>query len=262
MDHIKDKIQVNVPFTMLWNNYIDRFIELRLNPEIGLDATALEEFTQSNFSTVAKRLHNRSLTITLHAPFVDLSPGSSDPGIRAVTQRRFEQVLRLLPIFKPKTVVCHLGYDWKRYAYFKDSWVENSIEIWSWLGGRVKDAGSLLMLENVYEHRPEDMIVFFERLQEQCVGFCLDTGHQAVFSRTSLKHWMDLLSPYLMQLHLHDNHGSKDEHMAVGKGQIDFKTVFHTLKAVRQDPPIITLEPHKEGDLWPSFEYLEKIWPW
>lgn len=262
MDRIKDKLQVNIPFTMLWDTYIDRFIEQRLNPEIGLDATVLEGFSQSDFSSVAERLHACSLTITLHAPFVDLSPGSPDPGIRAMTQHRFEQMLRLVPIFKPKTVVCHLGYDWKRYAYFRDSWIESSLEIWSWLGAQVKEAGSQLMLENVYEHGPEDMIIFFEHLQNQNVGFCLDTGHQAVFSRASLAHWMDVLGLYLKQLHLHDNRGSQDEHMAVGQGQIDFKTVFNSLKAVRQDPPVITLEPHKEGDLWPSFHYLEKIWPW
>ncbi len=262
MDRIKNNVQVNIPFTMLWNTYIDRFIEHGLNPEIGLDATALDGFSRSNFHNVAQRFHNRSLTITLHGPFVDLSPGSSDPGIRALTRRRFEQVLRLVPLFKPKAVVCHLGYDWKRYAYFKDSWIENSLEIWSWLGAHIRDAGSQLMLENVYEHRPEDMIFFFEYLQDQDVGFCLDTGHHSVFSLTSLEYWMDLLSPYLKQLHLHDNCGTKDEHMAVGGGQIDFKTIFKTLKAVRKDPPIITLEPHKEGDLWPSFQYLEKVWPW
>ena len=26
--------------------------------------------------------------------------------------------------------------------------------------------------------------------------------------------------------------------------------------------PVITLEPHHEDHLWPSLEYLEKIWPW
>jgi hypothetical protein len=25
---------------------------------------------------------------------------------------------------------------------------------------------------------------------------------------------------------------------------------------------MITLEPHREEDLWPSLEYLAKLWPW
>jgi sugar phosphate isomerase/epimerase len=70
---------------------------------------------------MSERLHQRSLTITLHAPFIDLCAGSPDPDIRAITRRRFEQMLEVVPIFKPKTVVCHLGYDLKRYLSFRSS---------------------------------------------------------------------------------------------------------------------------------------------
>jgi len=262
MDSIKDKVQINIPFAMLWDTHIDRFIELGLNPEIGFDATAFVRFTRSDFCKTSKRLHKRSLTVTLHAPFVDLSAGSLDPDIRALTRRRFEQVVGLVPIFKPKTVVCHLGYDWKRYGFFRNEWIENSLDTWSWLGEQVKNEGSRLMLENVYEHSPDDMRIVFERLVDQNVGFCLDTGHQAAFSRTSLDTWLSYLRPYLGQLHLHDNHGGTDAHMAIGQGSIDFKTLLNALKEIKANPPIITLEPHREEDLWPSIEYLQKIWPW
>ncbi|UCH22701.1 MAG: sugar phosphate isomerase/epimerase [Deltaproteobacteria bacterium] len=262
MNWIKDKVQINIPFTMLWDTYIDRFIEKGLNPEVGLDATALIRFNRFDFSIMAERLQKRCLTITMHAPFVDLCAGSSDPDIRALTRHRFEQLLQLVPIFKPKTVVCHLGYDWKRYGFFKDEWIENSLEIWSWLGSHLQEEGSQLMLENVYEHGPDVMRVVLERHDDHNVGFCLDTGHQAAFSRTSLEAWLDSLGPFLGQLHLHDNRGRTDAHMAVGQGGIDFESFFKKLKTLRKNPPVVTLEPHKEGDLWPSFEYLQKLWPW
>jgi sugar phosphate isomerase/epimerase len=262
MDRIKDKVQINIPFTMLWDSYVDRFIELGLHPEIGLDANTFVRFTRADFETVARRLKRWSLTATLHAPFVDLSAGSPDPEIRALTRRRFEQVLGIVPIFSPKTVVCHFGYDWKRYDYFKAEWIENSLEIFSRFGERIKDADSRLMIENVYERSPDDMQMVFEHLEDQNVGFCLDTGHQAVFSRTPLVKWLDTLGPYLSQLHLHDNTGQADDHLAMGQGSIDFKTLFRSLKVLKKHPPVITLEPHREKDLWPSLAYLEKIWPW
>lgn len=262
MAWIKDKVQINIPFHMLWDSYIDRFVDLGLNPEIGFDANAFVKFGRPDFNMMAERLHQRSLTITLHAPFVDLCAGSPDPDIRAITRRRFEQVLEVVPIFKPKTVVCHLGYDLKRYESFRDEWIENSLETWSWLGEHLKDSGSQLMIENVYEYSPDDMRIVFERLQDQNVGFCLDTGHQAAFSRTPLDGWLDSLGLYLGQLHLHDNRGRVDEHMAIGQGSIDFEAFLITLKALKSNPPLITLEPHTEGDLWPSLDYLEKIWPW
>jgi hypothetical protein len=38
--------------------------------------------------------------------------------------------------------------------------------------------------------------------------------------------------------------------------------LFEYLKGRKADPPIVTIEPHREEDLWPSLEYLEKFWPW
>ncbi len=257
-----ENIQVNIPFTMLYESYLDRFIEYKLNPEIGFDAEALDKHSFSDVAGIANRLHKRGLTITLHAPFIDLSPGSPDPEVRAVTRRRFEQILELVPVLKPKTVICHAGYDEKRYGYIRDLWIENNLEAWSWLGERVRDEGSLLMLENVYEHGPDDIRILFENLENKKVGFCLDTGHQAAFGHVPLETWVASLEPYIGQLHLNDNTGKKDEHLAIGQGNIDFRGFFEQVKAVRKEPPIITLEPHREEDLWPSFEYLEKVWPW
>jgi len=262
MSWILQKVQVNIPFNMLWDSYIELFIKSGLNPEIGLDAISLKQFSFDDFKTIAQRLHKRNLIITLHAPFIDLSPGSSDPDVTNLTRYRFKQVLKLVPIFKPKTVICHAGYDWKRYGYLKEEWVEKSLHTWSWLGSRVADEGGQLMLENVYEHSPEDILILLENLKRQHVGLCLDTGHQSAFSRTPLSAWIDSLGNYIGQIHLHDNCGKNDDHLAMGKGKINFESFFSALQAIKPDPPVITLEPHQDGDLWPSVEFLEEIWPW
>ena len=262
MRWVTKKIQVNIPFRMLIDSYIEHFINHRLNPEIGFDAVALERYSLADFRNIADQLHQNSLTITFHGPFIDLSPGSPDPAVRALTRRRFEQILQLMPLFNPKTVVCHTGYDRKRYAYFKDKWFENSLEMWSWFGSRVRDEGSRLMLENVYEHHPDDIRPLLEGLENQNVGFCLDIGHQTVFSQASAETWIKSLSSFLGQLHLHDNLKKYDDHMALGQGEIDFHHFFNLLKCVKKNPPMITLEIHRQVDLRPSIDYLEKMWPW
>jgi len=262
MSRLIKAVQVNIPFRMLHASHLKGFIKHGLNPEIGFDAAALDQYALPDFSGIADQLHERGLTITLHAPFMDLSPGSTDPRIWAITQSRFEQLLRLIPIFMPKTLVCHAGYDEKRYGYNRAVWVEKSLDMWSWLAKRVRDEGACLALENVYEHRPEDIRFIFETLQGQRVGFCLDIGHQSVFSRAPLEEWIEILGQYIVQLHLHDNSGKLDEHQALGRGLIDFHRFFKKLITVKKNPPIVTLEPHREEHLWPSLEYLEGIWPW
>lgn len=263
MQKIIKKIQVNIPFRMLIESYLDLFIRHRLNPEIGLDALALERYALSDFRNIATQFMEAGLTVTLHGPFMDLSPGSQDPAVRKLTRYRFEQMLELVPLFQPKSVVCHAGYDKLRYAYGRNDWIETSLEMWSWLGSRLKDEGSALMLENVYEEGPGDIRILFDNLQGEEVGFCLDTGHQAAFGQRPLADWIKSLGPFLRQIHLHDNSGKADEHLAPGRGTIDFRPLFDFLKTCpKEQPPIITLEPHTEEDLWPSLEYLEKVWDW
>lgn len=262
MTRLAKKIQVNIPFTMLHESYLDRFIKYELNPEIGIDAVALDRYSLSDFKEVADQLREHGRNVTLHAPFVDMSPGSPDPKVWALTRNRFGQVLQLVPLFKPETIVCHAGYDQKRYGFLKEIWAEKSLEMWGWLAESLRVEGVALMLENVYEHGPDQIRFLFENLQAQGVGFCLDTGHQAAFGRTPLETWVDVLGKYIGQLHLHDNNGKRDEHQALGRGIIDFEALFKRLVAIRKSPPVITLEPHSEANLWPSVEYLEKIWPW
>jgi sugar phosphate isomerase/epimerase len=260
MQKIINKVHIRIPFGMLYESYLDLFIKERINPEIALSADALESYPYDDFNYIAEQLQKNGLRITLHAPFMDLSPGSQDPAIRAITRQRFDQVLKLVPVFKPTTVVCHTGYDWKKYWPMRESWIENSLEIWSWFGAGVKDKGSQLILENVYEHDPGDILVLIENLKNQNVGFCLDIGHQTVFSRTSLEKWIDSLGPYLRQLHLHDNRGERDDHLALGSGIINFPELFKLLKNSIDELTVITLEPHREKDLRPSLEYLKKVW--
>jgi sugar phosphate isomerase/epimerase len=158
------QVQVNIPFTMLYESYLETFIEYGLNPEIGLDAAALDRFSMADFSGIAEKIHKNSRSVTLHGPFIDLSAGSPDPAVRRVTRRRLEQLLDLVPLFKPLSVVCHAGYDAKRYGYFKETWSENSLELWSWMADVFSELGSRFMLENVYDYGPEYILFLFENL--------------------------------------------------------------------------------------------------
>jgi len=49
-------VQVNIPFRMLYDTYLNRFLEHELNPEIGIDARALERFSLSDFESITKEI--------------------------------------------------------------------------------------------------------------------------------------------------------------------------------------------------------------
>lgn len=140
--------------------------------------------------------------------------------------------------------------------------MEGSVEFWRWVAEGLVRKGSRLMLENVYEHRPEDLLEMLERLREPRVGLCLDCGHLAAFGRAPLDAWLESLGRFIGQVHLHDNLGQKDDHLPMGRGRIHFAQLFALLKAECPTPPLMTLEVHRRDDVWPSLECLERLWPW
>lgn len=262
LPEIVRRVQINIPFTLLWDGYAEVFLQNHLNPEIGIDAAALDRFCRRDFAAMAGRLNASGLTVTLHGPFIDLAAGSVDTHIRRVTVARLEQVLELVALFGPRTVVCHAGYDWRRYGFLYDHWLRYSVETWTWFGAALREHGCRLMLENVYEDGPEEIAALLAPLAEHRVGFCLDSGHQNAFSTASMGHWLDILGGAVGQLHLHDNHGQRDEHIALGRGEIDFPTLLQRLHQIHAVSPIVTLEPHEEHSLQPSLAYLAQHYPW
>lgn len=262
IETIKRVIYVNIPFAMLSQDYLSAFVSHGLNAEIGLDAQTLQESDTGQFRAVKRIFSDAGLRVTLHGPFIDMSPGSPDPEVRALTIKRFEHVIRIADIFEPVSIVLHAGYEEKRYGFVKEAWFENSLATWQWVATAVSAKDIVVCLENVYEEYPSYLLPLFEELGASGIKFCLDTGHQAAFSKAPLEEWLSVLGKFVGQLHLHDNNGKVDEHRAIGSGIIDFGLLFRWLRDHFTQPPIITLEPHREEDLWPSLKWLDDNWPW
>jgi len=253
---IIDQVQVNIPFGMFFDGYLELFESEGLNPEICMDAEALDRFTKADYKKIAGIFKRNGRRITFHGPFADMVPGSQDPGFLELTRKRLEQTIELIEIFEPATIVCHPGYDYRRHSYYREAWLATSLETWHDAGEKIGRAGSRLMLENVYETDPGQMQPFFDQLNGAQVGFCFDVGHHFAFGNVPMDAWLKQLGPRLGQFHLHDNSGADDEHRALGQGVIELEPLFDYLHSRADDPPVLTLEPHRVEDLVPSLEYL------
>jgi sugar phosphate isomerase/epimerase len=256
-----DRVQVNIPFSFLVDKYLPRFLEERLNPEIGLDAFSLQYYPKKVFQDTARAFKKARRRITLHAPFQDLLPGALDEWIRNASRQRLHQAFRWLPTFAPESIVCHTGYDAKLYQWDRQGWLHSSKATWKEFARLAADHGVMLMLENVYETEPELFLELLDLAGPFNLQICLDVGHLNAFGGGDFPRWLKALAPHIGQLHLHDNHGRGDEHLALGQGEIPIHSILHYL-AEQGRQPIITLEPHQENSLAPSLEYLARIWPW
>jgi sugar phosphate isomerase/epimerase len=245
------KIQVNIPFLQLKSDYLPLFMQYGINPEIGIDANALDSVSDEEFRNIAKILKQNKRKITLHGPFMDLVPGGLDNVLLRATRKRLERFFEIVPVFKPVNVVCHTGYDPCYYRENWKEWLKNSVETWKPHVKQAERDGFKLLLENVYESSPEVHCALFSAIASDAFGFCLDSGHHHVFGKSPLKEWVKLLGEKIMELHLHDNNGEEDTHLAVGKGNVDFAGLFHLINE-NGISPVITLEPHEEETLWQS----------
>ncbi|OPL17205.1 MAG: hypothetical protein AVO38_05235 [delta proteobacterium ML8_D] len=258
IERIKQEVFVCCPFDLLVNRYLPCLLKDRINPEIGLNGEILDQFQQSKFKKVAKILKKEGLICTVHAPYSDLSLGAIDPKVRRVTVERIKKALDLASVFEARTIVCHTGFDYKHYFNSVDNWLKNAAESIITLLEYASKFNIPIMLENVYELDAEIHKYIFRKIKSPLLGFCLDFGHQNVFSKISLDKWLKDLGDRLGQIHLHDNMGVHDDHLAIGEGVLDFDSLFSWLYA-RSKTPVMTLEPHEESALMPTLEGLARL---
>ena len=249
-------IHINVPYAMLLQR-IDFAIEHRIHPEIYFSAEDLDACREEDVRHLAETLHQNGLEITLHGPFMDLSPGGVDRKVKEVTLDRISKTIELAQSFKPKTIVFHPGYEkWKFDGNIR-LWLESSLQTWKPLVNKVERMGLTLAIENVFEESPDSLRSLLEEIDSPCFRFCFDTGHHHVFSKTPLSIWIEVLGRYLCETHLHDNHKEMDEHLPMGEGDFDFDQFFSLLSRSQLDP-IYTIEPHEEAHLWRGLKAVEK----
>lgn len=258
MQGILHKIHVHVPFLLLKERYLDFMIGEGMQPEISFSHVVLDAFGKDDFEKVARRLRNAGVPVTFHAPFIDLRPGAVDPGIRRLSIRRIDQVFDLVPLFRPRIVVCHPAFDPRYYISQEDAWLEASILTWRHFEDLARTSGTRIALENVYETHPAQLEPLLAALDPAVSCFCFDTGHCNAFSESSMVEWMDGLEGFLGHVHLHDNLGQTDQHLPVGEGNFPFPAFFARLRALR-DRPLMTVEAHSEQNLRRALENLRTM---
>lgn len=243
---------VHIPYRKI-EDYLHFIKKHRLNLEIFFSAHSLDRIINSDIIGLQEKLDYHP-SLSIHAPFMDLSPGAVDSKVRAVTIERFSHILDLAEILKPKIIVFHSGYEKWKYSHRVDVWLEGSLITWKQLLLRAMEMGIKIAIENIFEDDPINLRLLMEQIDSDHFGICLDTGHFNLFSKTPLEEWLKQLKPYIIELHLHDNNKNVDAHKAIGDGTFDFDTLFSVLRGKNL---IYTLEAHTPEDVLKSLERLK-----
>ena len=127
-----------------------------------------------------------------------------------------------------------------------------------------EELGIVIALENMLPgpnggrlgSRPEHMNLILTRFRHEHLGFCLDTGHALVAGHERAQEFLEAMSPALVTVHLADNAGDRDSHLAPGRGRVDWTAVFRCLHEIGySDAACIEAPPFDYGP-----DYSDEAW--
>jgi sugar phosphate isomerase/epimerase len=85
-----------------------------------------------------------------------------------------------------------------------------------------------IALENL--RKPEYLDFIYKNIKSEKLKFCYDSGHENCF--TPNYNFLDKYNDKLVALHLHDNDGTKDQHLLPFNGTINWKNIMEKLRNI------------------------------
>ena len=192
--------------------------------------------------------------LNLHGPFLDLNPACYDTLLLKAVSDRFSQAYEAGCALNAEKIIFHSGRIPGIYR-FHSAWEEQMILFWRhFLEHR---SGLTVCMENVLDEYPQPLLHVAEQVDSPDFGICLDLGHANCYSKVPVEEWIRVLAPHLKHVHLHDNMGEEDLHLALGRGTIPYRKYLRMLRELCPDASF-TLECAKTEELKASYDYLEK----
>ncbi len=217
-----------------------------LKPEIYINSENLKNITSREIKKTKALVKNFSAT-TVHAPFLDISPGAIDKEIRELSYDKIKKILDIATEWQSKLIVMHFNYDPIYYRAYLEKWLANTSDFFCRL---LKNDGiPFIALENIAESTPYIVLMLMKKVDHGKLIHCFDLGHHHVFASISFEEWLFYLNPrHHIHFHFHDNFGDNDDHLPLGDGNIDWGKVKKMLSQLEIDFSI-GLEPHSRKDL-------------
>lgn len=248
------QLYVHLPFAMTASE-LPFLLEQGLRPEFGFNGDLLDRLLPEELHSAAASLEAADVDCTIHAPFMDLNPGSTERLLREATAQRFSQIMDAAEILKPRVMVFHPGYDRWRYGDNQAAWLSHSLESWKPVLERAEKIGCTIAVENIFEEEPSTLRALLEAAGSDRLRHCFDVGHWNMFATVGLDEWFAEMGEYVAEVHLHDNGGDRDAHLPPGDGNIDFKRLFSLLQSHAPDA-VWTLEAHTREKVARSLAYF------
>jgi len=211
---------------------------------------------------IAGWFHSNEVSATLHQPLYLSDRADAQwsrhvaPNLNLIDPEKSRRILAMDEVKRSlesaeqiplSACVLHLGQK-------DDPWnpraLEHSLTAIEHLKAFAHPLGVRILLENLQNEvtTPEHLLEIVRVGHFDRVGICLDIGHAQLAGpdkNIGVDAAFELLKPRIAQLHLHDNHGLKDDHLWPGSGGVDWVNLAKHLAALPASTPGILEIAHE-----------------
>ena len=241
-----DALSWKEAFEFALKNDFDAYELNAYYPSIDLDCLDLEEVKDAR-----TRAEAAGMEMVVHAPFFELNIAALARRIRETSVAYVKKSIDLCAAIGGQTLVVHSG----NYTYsitegpdlFSDpvtklQW-DTNIDSLKQINDYANSNGVVVCLENLggfgsVDRSFEDLLAIREAVGES-LKFTLDVGHARLNKNYGVEKGLKTLGEHIRHIHITDNHGETDDHMAIGDGDSDYSAVVEFAKDF---PHVATLE--------------------
>ncbi len=220
---------------------LDDVIRAGFQPEVRMtDIDHLMALPLDHLTRIAERIRAHSFTVFTHGPFLGLDIASLNGFLARHSRECLLRGLEVTYALGGNVMVMHTNYSPFYSRAGLREWLDNWGERMPVVIDEARRLGITVAIENAWEEGPHVLERLIELLPKGA-AVCIDVGHLAAFSRIGVRRWWDVLGERTVALHLHDNDGVSDDHLAPGRGIVDFPAIVG-LAAAKSPMPLLTLE--------------------
>ena len=198
--------------------------------------------------------------VSLHGVFQDICIHSSDSKIAKVSKQRILRSMDIAQALNAKYVVFHANFNPFVYGeLYKSNWIARNASFWREVLDKYE---ATVLLENFWEPSPEILNTLLDEVSLPRLRVCLDTAHVNVFSKVTFEEWVSKLGNQIPYMHFSDNMGSSDQHLEIGRGNINWQALTAALKSHEVYPDVVLeTETIRKTDKSLTFLEKNKIYP-
>jgi sugar phosphate isomerase/epimerase len=229
----------NISLTLHWDEQKrkDQY-PLIISNNYGLEIVSFSHFSiwETDYKPVIHKYKNELMDysnnyISFHGPIHDIVPHSEVTTIFQFAKQRIETSIQIALELNAKRIVFHTGIN---TIITDPSFIRNTIDkqgnFWNEICTKYPNID--IVLENMWEKNAAYLTGICKYADKPNLGICLDIAHANVYSHESCITWIKESEPFLKHIHLNDNNGKWDEHLALGNGNININNWMSNLSHV------------------------------